>query len=221
MKRASSRTCRCLITRRRPRQMRSGLSRPPSDVQLAEGRVDDLEGEQTPMPGLVRSFVMVSGHLGDGKTVVAANMALASARQGNRVLVIDADFGHQRLSAPSTSMPIRSPHPSSLLRHRVRTRRSEVGSNSSQRTRISAKYRPVLGRQSGRSGCLLPGTTAAAIGLSFRAGQSAWCRCGWFQQGSAFSATRHPCCSGEGHAGHGRRLDAERDQVLGLQVAYV
>ncbi len=37
--------------------------------------------------------------MGDGKTVVAANTALASARQGNRVLVIDADFGNQRLAA--------------------------------------------------------------------------------------------------------------------------
>ena len=49
---------------------------------------------------------MVSGHMGDGKTVVAANTALASARQGNRVLVIDADFGDQRLArllSPSDS----------------------------------------------------------------------------------------------------------------------
>ena len=30
--------------------------------------------------------------------MVAANTALASARQGNRVLVIDADFGNQRLA---------------------------------------------------------------------------------------------------------------------------
>ena len=42
-----------------------------------------------------------------------------------------------------------------------------------------------------------------------------------FQQGSAFSATRDPGGSGEGYAGHGRRLDAERGQVLGLQVVHV
>jgi Mrp family chromosome partitioning ATPase/capsular polysaccharide biosynthesis protein len=47
----------------------------------------------------VRSLVVVSGRPGDGKSVVAANTALASARQGNRVLVIDADFGNQRLAA--------------------------------------------------------------------------------------------------------------------------
>lgn len=46
----------------------------------------------------VRLLVMVSARLGDGKTVVAVNTALASARQGNRVLVIDADFGNQRLT---------------------------------------------------------------------------------------------------------------------------
>ena len=46
----------------------------------------------------VRSFVVVSPNLGDGKTIVVANTALASARQGKRVLAVDADFGHQKLS---------------------------------------------------------------------------------------------------------------------------
>ena len=50
-------------------------------------------------PRFVRSFVVISPSLGDGKTIVAANTALASARQGKRVLAVDADFGHQKLSA--------------------------------------------------------------------------------------------------------------------------
>jgi Mrp family chromosome partitioning ATPase len=41
----------------------------------------------------------VSGQRGDGKTLVAANTALAAARRGNRVLVVDADFATQRLSS--------------------------------------------------------------------------------------------------------------------------
>lgn len=46
----------------------------------------------------VRSFIVVSPSLGDGKSVVAANTALASAREGKRVLVVDADFGYQRVT---------------------------------------------------------------------------------------------------------------------------
>lgn len=46
----------------------------------------------------VRSVLVVSGAVGDGKSTVAANVALASARSGRRVLVIDADFGNQALS---------------------------------------------------------------------------------------------------------------------------
>ncbi|NNC41327.1 MAG: AAA family ATPase [Acidimicrobiia bacterium] len=45
-----------------------------------------------------RSFVVVSGNARDGKTTVIANAAMAAAREGNRVLVIDADFGSQNLS---------------------------------------------------------------------------------------------------------------------------
>lgn len=48
--------------------------------------------------GLAKCFIVVSPNLGDGKTVVAANTALASARQGKRVLAVDADFGYQGLS---------------------------------------------------------------------------------------------------------------------------
>jgi septum formation inhibitor-activating ATPase MinD len=43
-------------------------------------------------------YAVVSGQSGDGKTVVAANSALAAARTGSRVLAIDADFGNQQLT---------------------------------------------------------------------------------------------------------------------------
>ena len=52
-----------------------------------------------PYTPLVRTFAVVSPSLGDGKTTVAINTALASARQGKRVLAIDADFGHQQMSS--------------------------------------------------------------------------------------------------------------------------
>lgn len=45
-----------------------------------------------------KSLVVVSGNAGDGKTTAVANSAMALAREGNRVLVIDADFGSQNLS---------------------------------------------------------------------------------------------------------------------------
>ena len=45
-----------------------------------------------------KSLVAVSSNPGDGKTTAIANAAMASAREGNRVLVIDADFGSQALS---------------------------------------------------------------------------------------------------------------------------
>ena len=41
------------------------------------------------------TVAFVSAHEGDGKSVVVANTALASCWAGNRVLVIDADFGAQ------------------------------------------------------------------------------------------------------------------------------
>lgn len=46
----------------------------------------------------VRTVAFTSARLGDGKTVVAANTALAAARRKSRVLVIDADFGDQRIA---------------------------------------------------------------------------------------------------------------------------
>ena len=45
-----------------------------------------------------RSLVVVSSTLGAGKTTAVANTAIAVAREGNRVLVIDADFGNQEVT---------------------------------------------------------------------------------------------------------------------------
>jgi len=45
-----------------------------------------------------RSVVTLSAGLFEGKTVVTANTALAAAREGHRVLVVDADFGNQQLT---------------------------------------------------------------------------------------------------------------------------
>ncbi len=45
-----------------------------------------------------KSLVVVSGSARDGKTTILANAAMAAAREGNRVLVVDADFGSQNLS---------------------------------------------------------------------------------------------------------------------------
>ncbi|NNL48815.1 MAG: CpsD/CapB family tyrosine-protein kinase, partial [Acidimicrobiia bacterium] len=43
-------------------------------------------------------IVVVSAALNDGKSTVVANTAMAAAREGNRVLVVDADFGNQSLT---------------------------------------------------------------------------------------------------------------------------
>jgi Mrp family chromosome partitioning ATPase len=44
------------------------------------------------------SVMFVSAHVGDGKSTVLANTAMAAARAGREVLVIDADFGNQATS---------------------------------------------------------------------------------------------------------------------------
>lgn len=46
-----------------------------------------------------KTLVVLSATLGAGKSTVLANAALAAAREGNRVLLIDADFGNQALTA--------------------------------------------------------------------------------------------------------------------------
>jgi Mrp family chromosome partitioning ATPase/uncharacterized protein involved in exopolysaccharide biosynthesis len=45
-----------------------------------------------------RSVMIVSSRVGDGKSTVAANCALAIARGGRNVLVVDADFGNQEVT---------------------------------------------------------------------------------------------------------------------------
>jgi len=44
------------------------------------------------------SVITLSAGLFEGKTVVTANTALAAAREGHKVLVVDADFGNQKLT---------------------------------------------------------------------------------------------------------------------------
>lgn len=46
----------------------------------------------------VTSVMFVSAHVGDGKSTVLANTAMAAARSGRKVLVVDADFGNQSTS---------------------------------------------------------------------------------------------------------------------------
>ncbi|MFV2044844.1 MAG: GumC family protein [Anaerolineales bacterium] len=43
-----------------------------------------------------RSVAIVSATQGEGKSTVAVNTALAAAREGHRVLIVDADFGNQQ-----------------------------------------------------------------------------------------------------------------------------
>lgn len=45
-----------------------------------------------------KSLVSLSAGLSEGKTVVTANTAFAAAREGHKVLLIDADFGNQQLT---------------------------------------------------------------------------------------------------------------------------
>jgi capsular exopolysaccharide synthesis family protein len=46
-----------------------------------------------------KSLIVISATLGMGKSTFLANLALAAAHEGNRVLLVDADFGNQDLSA--------------------------------------------------------------------------------------------------------------------------
>ncbi len=54
---------------------------------------DAHNGSNTKPPRLARTLAVTSGKGGVGKTFVSANLAAALARQGLRVLVLDADLG--------------------------------------------------------------------------------------------------------------------------------
>ncbi|MEA2000277.1 MAG: hypothetical protein U9N84_00090, partial [Actinomycetota bacterium] len=54
--------------------------------------------EDAPQPPQQHTYLITSPGPQEGKTVLTANLALAAARKGRRVLAIDADFGNQRLS---------------------------------------------------------------------------------------------------------------------------
>lgn len=47
----------------------------------------------------IRTIAAVSATVGDGKSTILANAALVAAREGQRVLLVDADFGHQDLTS--------------------------------------------------------------------------------------------------------------------------
>jgi Mrp family chromosome partitioning ATPase len=47
---------------------------------------------------LFGTVAVASADVGDGKSVVAANTAIAAAREGSRVLAVDADFGSQAMT---------------------------------------------------------------------------------------------------------------------------
>ena len=70
------------------------------DIQHGSVTVDrgGLEHARDPVDVQPGSFVITSAARGDGKTVVTANTALAAARRGARVLVVDADFGDAGLT---------------------------------------------------------------------------------------------------------------------------
>ncbi len=57
--------------------------------------------------GPAAMLAVASASVGDGKSTVAANLATAVARQGHRVLALDADFGDQALS--QLLLPFESP----------------------------------------------------------------------------------------------------------------
>ncbi len=60
-------------------------------------------------PRSLGSVAITSARLRDGKTAVLTNVAVAATFQGYRVLVIDADFGHQ--NATDTLLPDMPPGP--------------------------------------------------------------------------------------------------------------
>ena len=65
-------------------------------LRLQPGSTKAVEGQTHRRAG--RSVIVLSALPGEGKTVVTLNVALAAAREGMRVLAIDADFGDQALA---------------------------------------------------------------------------------------------------------------------------
>jgi Mrp family chromosome partitioning ATPase len=66
------------------------------------------------------TVAFTSASVADGKTLVAANTAIAAAREGSRVLAIDADFGNQSL----TDVLGATPHVKAGLTEAVRSQKA-------------------------------------------------------------------------------------------------
>jgi Mrp family chromosome partitioning ATPase len=64
-------------------------------LDLSVRRLGESEVSRASNP---HTYLVTSPGPQEGKTVLTANLALAAARKGRSVLVIDADFGNQRLS---------------------------------------------------------------------------------------------------------------------------
>jgi len=60
-------------------------------------RIDAMDATQRPPLG--RSIMMVSATANNGKTATAVNLAVASARAGQRVVIVDADLRRPRVAA--------------------------------------------------------------------------------------------------------------------------
>ena len=67
-----------------------------SSVGAASG-LDAMDATQR--PPLARSIMMVSATANNGKTATAVNLAVASARAGQRVVIVDADLRRPRVAA--------------------------------------------------------------------------------------------------------------------------
>ena len=84
--------------------------------------------EQSSVPH--RTYLVTSPSPQEGKTIVAANVALAAARKGRRVLVIDADFGHQRLTDLLRGGPTTDPGITEVVEAGLDYRKAAISVNS-------------------------------------------------------------------------------------------